>query len=189
MKTAGRMHHSNPHRSNSQRGMTLLISLIMLVVMTLFAITAIRTGNIGLKIVGNQQMQKLMESAAAQAVEQVVSNLGNFNSAATIAPTATVAQSVCVNPSANTPPVVLPVNSTTPGTCPSGIQVDIAPVRCIAAKRQTGGSLTQPMATYENTWEIVATVTDRLYGTGAKAVYHQGVMIRMLASSCPGVTS
>lgn len=185
MKTAGLT-----LRSRSQRGMTLLVSLIMLVVMTLFAITAIRTGNIGLKIVGNQQMQKLMESAAAQAVEQVVSNLGNFDSATTIAPTATVAQSVCVNPAANTPPVVLATNSmTTPGVCASGIQVDVAPVRCIAAKRQSGGSLTQPMATYENTWEIVATVTDRLYGSGAKAVFHQGVMVRMLASSCPGVTS
>ena len=114
---------STRHRGR-QRGATLLISLIMLVVLTLFAITAIRTGNIGLKIVGNQQMQKLMESAAAQAVEQVVSNLGNFDSRTTIAPTATVAQSVCVNPGANTPPVVLPVNSTTPGVCPSGIQVD-----------------------------------------------------------------
>jgi Tfp pilus assembly protein PilX len=181
------MRTASPH-TRSQRGMTLLVSLIMLVVMTLFAITAIRTGNIGLKIVGNQQMQKLMESAAAQAVEQVVSNLANFDSANTIAPTATVAQSVCVNPDVNTPPVVLPSDSTTPGACPSGIQVDVAPVRCISAKRQTGGSLTQPMATYENTWEIVATVTDRLYNTGAKAVYHQGVMIRMLASSCPGVT-
>ena len=53
-----------------QRGATLLISLIMLVVLTLFAVTAIRTGNIGFKIVGNQQAQKLMEAAAAQAVEQ-----------------------------------------------------------------------------------------------------------------------
>ena len=174
-------------RSGPQRGMTLLISLIMLVVLTLFAITAIRTGNIGLKIVGNQQAQKLMESAAAQAIEQVVSNLGNFDSITVIAPTATVAQSVCVNPAANTPPVVLPTNSTTPGTCPSGIQVDVAPLRCIAAKRQSGGSLTQPLATYENTWEIVATVTDSL--TRARATYHQGVMVRMLASSCPGVTS
>jgi len=182
MKTAGIR-----QRPQSQHGMTLLISLIMLVVLTLFAITAIRTGNIGLKIVGNQQAQKLMESAAAQAVEQVVSNLGNFDSVTVIAPTATVAQSVCVNAGANTPPVIMPSDSTTPGICPSGIQVDVAPVRCIAAKRQSGGSLTQPLATYENTWEIVATVTDSL--TRARAVFHQGVMIRMLASSCPGVTS
>jgi len=172
--------------SSRQRGATLLISLIMLVVLTLFAITAIRTGNIGLKIVGNQQAQKLMEAAAAQAVEQVVSNLGNFDAANAVLPSVTVAQSVCVNPTAGDPPAVLPVDSTTPGACASGTRVDVQPVRCISAKRQSGGSLTQPMSTYENTWEIVATVTDTL--TGAKATYHQGMMIRMLASSCPGVT-
>lgn len=171
-------------RSGVQRGATLLISLIMLVVLTLFAITAIRTGNIGLKIVGNQQSQKLMEAAAAQAIEQVVSNLGNFDAIALIAPAATAAQRVCVNANAaaGDPAAVIP-----PTACTSGTQVDVQPVRCVSAKRQTGGSLTQPMSTYENTWEIIATVTDTL--TGAKATYHQGVMIRMLASSCPGVTT
>lgn len=174
-------------RSRRQRGATLLISLIMLVVLTLFAITAIRTGNIGLKIVGNQQAAKLMEAAAAQAVEQVVSNLGNFDSATVISPTATAAQRVCVNANANDPPAVLPAPAPAPNTCPSGTQVDVQPVRCISAKRQTGGSLTQAMSTYENTWEVVATVNDSL--TGAKATYHLGVMIRMLANSCPGVTT
>lgn len=165
-----------------QRGATLLVALIMLVVLTLFAVTAIRTGNIGLKIVGNQQSQKLMESAAAQAIEQSVSNLGNFDAATVIDPTTTPAQRVCVNAVSGDPVVAIP-----PDTCTSGTQVDVAPARCIAAKRQTGGSLTQQMSTYENTWELVATVTDTL--TGAKAVYHQGVMIRMLSSSCPGLTS
>jgi Tfp pilus assembly protein PilX len=171
----------------SQRGATLLISLIMLIVLTLFAVSAIRTGNIGLKIVGNQQAQKLMEAAAAQAIEQVASNLANFDAATIIAPATTVAQSVCVNATTGHPVVVLPVNSTTPGTCTSGIRVDIAPARCIAAKRSTGGSLTQQVSTYENTWELVATVTDSV--SGAKAVYHQGMQVRMLSSSCPGVTS
>ena len=182
MKTAGAT-----RRSSLQRGATLLVTLIMLVVLTLFAVTAIRTGNVGLKIVGNQQSQKLMEAAAAQAVEQVVSNLGNFDAANANAPTTTVAQSVCVNARADLghAPMVLPVNATTPGSCQSGFQVDVEPARCIAGKRQTGGSMTQPLSTYENTWEIITTVTDTL--TGARAKYHQGLMIRMLAASCPGV--
>jgi len=166
----------------SQQGATLLISLVMLVVLTLFAITAIRTGNIGLKIVGNQQAQKSMEAAAAQAIEQVASNLANFDAATLIAPTTTTAQRVCINATSGDAPVAIP-----PATCTSGTQVDVAPVRCIAAKRQTGGSLTQQFSTYENTWEIVATVTDSV--TGAKATYHQGMLVRMLSSSCPGVSS
>lgn len=175
----------NPVRRSAgraqQRGATLFVSLIMLIVLTLFALSAIRTGNIGLKIVGNQQSQKLMEAAAAQAVEQTVSNLGNFDAIAVVAPTTTIAQRVCVNANAGDPVVAIP-----PATCTSGTQVDVQPARCIAGKRQTGGSLTQTSGTYENTWEVVATVTDSL--TGAKAVYHQGVMIRMLAT-CPGLSS
>jgi Tfp pilus assembly protein PilX len=169
-------------RSGRQRGMTLLISLIMLVVLTLFAITAIRTGNVGFKIVGNQQAQKLMEAAAQQAIEQVISNLANFDPVAVIAPSATVAQRVCVNAAAGDPPAVIP-----PTSCTSGIQVDVAPVRCIASKRSQFDSLTQVQATFDNVWEIVATVTDSV--SGAKATYHQGVKIRMLSSSCPGLST
>lgn len=163
-----------------QRGATLLISLIMLVVLTLFAITAIRTGNVGLKIVGNQQAQKLMEAAAQQAIEQVVSNLGNFDAANV--PTVAIAQRICVN---GQPPVIVTNPSTT--ACTSGIPVDVQPVRCIATRRSQFDSLTQPQATFDNTWEIVATVTDAL--TGARATYHQGIKIRMLSNSCPGLST
>lgn len=165
-----------------QRGMTLLVSLVMLIVLTLFAITAIRTGNVGFKIVGNQQAQKLMEAAAQQAVEQVISNLANFDPVTVIAPSATAAQRVCVNANAGDPPVTIP-----PATCTSGTQVDVMPVRCIATKRSQYDSLTQSMATYDNVWEIVATVTDSL--SGARATYHQGVKIRMLSNSCPGLST
>ena len=171
-RTAGRV---------PQHGATLLVSLIMLIVLTLFAVGAIRTGNVGLRIVGNQQSQKLMEAAAAEAVEQTVSNLGNFDAINVVLPTTTVAQRVCVNANAGDGVVAIP-----PATCASGTQVDVQPARCIAGKRQSGGSLTQTSGTYENTWEVVATVTDTV--TGAKATYHQGVMIRMLAT-CPGLSS
>jgi Tfp pilus assembly protein PilX len=158
--------------------MVLMISLIMLVVLTLFAVTAIRSGNVGFKIVGNQQAQKLMEASAQEAVEQVVSSLSNFDPVTIVPWSTTVMQRVCVN---GTVPVAIP-----PATCGSGTQVDVAPVRCIASTRSQYDSLTQPMATYDNTWEIVATVTDSV--TGATATYHQGVKIRMLSNSCPGLT-
>lgn len=165
-----------------QRGMTLLIALIMLVVLTLFAITAIRTGNVGFKIVGNQQAQKLMEAAAQQAIEQSISNLGNFDVVNVIPPGTTAAQRVCVNATFGDPLVAIP-----PATCTTGTQVDVMPVRCIATKRTPGGSATQSTGTFDNLWEITATVTDTL--TGAKATYHQGVKIRMLSNSCPGLSA
>ena len=156
----------------------LMLSLIMLVVLTLFAISAIRTSNVGFKVVGNQQAQKLMEASALQAVEQIISSLSNFDPVNVVPASTTVSQRVCINSSV---PVAIP-----PSTCPSGTQVDIAPVRCIASTRSQYDSLTQPMATYDNTWEIIATVTDSV--TGAKATYHQGVKIRMLSNSCPGLS-
>jgi Tfp pilus assembly protein PilX len=156
--------------------------MIMLVVLTLFAITAIRTGNIGFKIVGNQQAQKLMEAAAQQAIEQSISNLGNFDPVAVIAPGATTAQRVCINATFGDPLVAIP-----PATCATGTQVDVMPVRCISTKRTPGGSSTQASGTFDNLWEITATVTDTL--TGARATYHQGVKIRMLSNSCPGLST
>lgn len=162
--------------NSRQRGAVLLMSLIMLVVLTLFVVTAIRSGNVGLKVVGNQQMQKLMEASAQEAIEQVISNLGNFDPVTIVPVSTTPAQRVCVN---GTPPVAIP-----PATCTTGTQVDVAPVRCISSSRSQYDSLTQPMATYDNVWEIIATVTDSV--SGATATYHQGVKIRMLSNSCPG---
>jgi Tfp pilus assembly protein PilX len=189
----------NAARRSRQGGATLLIALIMLVVLTLFAISAIRTGNIGFKIVGNQQAQKLMEAAAQQAIEQAVSNLGNFDPVTIVDPSwfsttpSRPTHRVCVNAAAGDAPAV--INPTAPSatwaswttSCTSGTQVDVMPVRCISTKRSQFDSLTQPMATYDNVWEIVATVTDTL--TGAKATYHQGVKIRMLSSQCPGLST
>lgn len=166
-----------PVRRSGQQGATLLVALIMLVMLTLFAISAIRTGNVGFKIVANQQTQKAMEAAAQEAIEQVLSNLGNFDPATIVPSSTTVAQTVCVNGS---PPVVIS------GSCTSGTPVAISPARCIASKRSQYDSLTQPMATYDNVWEIIATVTDP--ATGAQAVYHQGIKMRMLSNSCPGIS-
>lgn len=180
-----------PH--GRQRGMTLLVSMIMLVVLTLFAITAIRTGNIGFKIVGNQQAQKVMEAAAQQAIEQAISNLGNFDPTLVIDPSFQATQRVCINATAGDPPAVInPIQANQPwnswtGACTSGTPVDVMPVRCISTKRTPGGSTTQSTGTFDNIWEITATVTDPL--TGARATYHQGVKIRMLSGSCPGLSS
>ena len=176
LRSAGRL------TAGRERGATLLISLIMLTVLTLFAISAIRIGNVGFKIVGNQQAQKMMESAAQQAVEQTISNLGNFDPVTVIAPGATAAQRVCVGAASGDAPVAIP-----PATCASGTQVDVMNVRCISTRRSQFDSLTQAVGTYDNVWEIVATVTDSL--TGAKATYHQGVKIRMLSSNCPGLST
>jgi Tfp pilus assembly protein PilX len=57
-----------------QRGMTLLVALIMLVLMTLFAVSNFKMGNSSLQIVGNMQQRSQAMSAAQSTIEEVVSS-------------------------------------------------------------------------------------------------------------------
>ena len=58
-----------------QRGATLLIGMIMLVVLTLLVLFAIRSGNTNLRIAGNMQTQAEVGAAAQQAIEQVIEQI------------------------------------------------------------------------------------------------------------------
>src|SRR5918999_1280325 len=57
----------------AQRGATLIIALIMLVLLTLFAVSSFNTANTNLKVVGNMQQKTEALNAAQQAIETVVS--------------------------------------------------------------------------------------------------------------------
>jgi len=63
----------------SQRGITLLISLIMLVVLTLFATAMIRLSNTNVVVVGNMQSQRLLEAVAQQAIEAELNSASYYN--------------------------------------------------------------------------------------------------------------
>ncbi len=56
-----------------QRGATLVIGMIMLVLVTLFVLAAINMSTINLLIMGNEQARNESIAAAQQAIEQVVS--------------------------------------------------------------------------------------------------------------------
>ena len=57
----------------TQRGATLIIALIMLVLLTLFAVSSFNTANTNLKVVGNMQQKTEALNAAQEAIETVVS--------------------------------------------------------------------------------------------------------------------
>ena len=62
----------NPmHPYQRQSGATLIVALIMLIMMTVLAVSAINLSTINLKIVGNMQSQKAMDAAAQDAIEQI----------------------------------------------------------------------------------------------------------------------
>ena len=74
MTRAARLRQSNSRRA--QRGATLLVSMIFLVVLTLIVVSAIRVSNVNSRIVGNMQTQEEAENAAQHAIESTIS--GDF---------------------------------------------------------------------------------------------------------------
>ncbi|HZN86576.1 MAG TPA: PilX N-terminal domain-containing pilus assembly protein, partial [Burkholderiales bacterium] len=56
-----------------QRGATLVIALIMLVLLTLFAVSSMNTANTNLRVVGNMQSRNEALYAAQETLETVIS--------------------------------------------------------------------------------------------------------------------
>lgn len=154
------------HRN--EQGSALFITLIMLVMITLFAISMINTNLMTTKSVSAQQSEKNMEKAAEQAIERFISTSANF----TPAPTA-----------------VTPVTVVTPSptdTAANTMTVNVSVPRCLGEATSPGFSLCSgfncPPVPKETVWEISATATDP--ATGASAHVAQGVKVRLPPGNC-----
>ena len=90
-----------------QSGAVLLVSLVLLVVMTLFALAALNFTNTQARIAGNVQVRNELKVAAQQAIEDVISNFA-----------------------ANTTPVVVTSDVNSDGT--NDYQVTVTPT-CVSA--------------------------------------------------------
>ncbi len=149
---AGRM---PAFHKNRQRGATLVVSLIMLVVLTLLAVSGIRSSSVNLRIAGNMQMQAEASAAAQQAIEEVISNT-DFTLAAP-APktigfyTVTFVPPVCQSSR--------PVARDDPGLPDDG--------SCLGSAGAT--------YCYWTTWDIAATASDTK--TGATTTLLQGISV------------
>ncbi|MBI5658208.1 MAG: pilus assembly protein [Nitrosomonadales bacterium] len=178
--------------SYRQRGATLVVGLVMLVVLTLLVLSAIRSGNVNMRIVGNMQAQEETANASVQAIEEVIST--NF----TADPSAVSAViAVDIN---NDGEADYDANITTP-VCKANLAVtnanldpaNPADASCIssAAARDTGlrdmrkaAVVTGQSWCYQQEWEVRAQVTDDR--TGATAASRQGVSLRVPAGTvCP----
>jgi len=71
---------TEPTIRRRQAGATLIIGLIMLILMTLIALSAIRLSNTNLRIVGNEQIRNEAQAAAAYAFD-AAANTSTFASA------------------------------------------------------------------------------------------------------------
>jgi len=140
-----------------QRGATLVVVLIMLVVLTLFAVSAINIANVNSKVVGNMQQRIVAESLAQTAIETALNSIANFGYTGRTA-------AVTVTP-------------------PTGMTVTVADRNCLGAEAASGYSAAVALVPEDTAWDLKVTVNDSL--TGAATVMHQGVKIRMLAGNCP----
>ena len=164
-----------------ERGAVLLMSLIMLVMMTIFVVSSVNVSSLGMKVVGNAQSQKQVDAAAMEAVEVILNDFGNFNKAVSQRGAPTAAATCYFSSGSCTPTdglaTVSPVGSA------AGYSVTVNLPTCISSQTATGYSAVWGLAPDDNIWEISTTVSDNV--TGATSTITQGVRIRMLAGNCP----
>lgn len=140
----------------AQAGVSLVVGLIMLVVLTLLVVSAVRLGSAGLRIAGNYQAKTEATAAAQQAIEKVVGSSANF-----------------YNPA----PQNVDIDINNDGIADYTVQVS-APA-CVQMLSADGYSYdfagSAPQDLY---WDITAVATDKR-GSGVTVTVHQGVKVRM----------
>ena len=154
----------------TQRGMTLFVAMIILVMVTLLVVSGFRVSNTNLKIVSSMQGRQEAVASGQAAIEQVLSSSFfsenpaivastpidvDINGDATPDFTVTMGTPVCLR----TAPVVL-------SNPPTQLQLD-----CAGSSRYP--SATTPTWCSNTIWEVTATTTDRL--TAAQTTVRQGV--------------
>ena len=142
---------------NRQQGIVLVVTLILLVVLTLFVLSSTRMTTGNLRIVGNMQGKKAVDALAQQTIEQVLSSIGPFYS-----PTSVVTASPAP---------------------PSGMTVTISNRTCIRATTAHGYSAVSGISPEDTFWNLSVTVADSI--TNSNTVITQGVRIRLPAGNCP----
>lgn len=145
-----------------QRGSTLLVALVMLVLLTLTAFSAMRASTNNVQVVGNAQFREEAIAVAQKAIENVISN----NSFQDVTP---AAQNVDVNGD---------------GTADYSVRFDNPEPRCISRKPTTSSDTNVPPVCFSDNkikdscvwaiWDITAEVTD-LHGSETTIKIHQGV--------------
>lgn len=183
----------SPSSRNSQRGIALVLGMIMLILMTLLAISAFQASNVNLRIAGNMQVRQETLTAAQTAIETVLSSPSFVDTSAPVGPT-----NVDLNGATYT------VEFTPAPTCKSIVDIpseDLVPANpddfvCIPSGALAGGSSgvfmpsgppTPPSYCSNTRWALTANVADAR--TGAKTTLEQGVGVRVskakAMTACP----
>jgi Tfp pilus assembly protein PilX len=153
-----------------QRGATLIVGLIMLVLITLVVSTAFMLSTTNLKSVGNMQYREEALAAANAAIEEVISSDAIFFRVA--AGTAPAVQFVGVGDYAVDVNKPVCLYATPVATNSSN---DANPN--VHSEGSTGGAVSGIPGFLDTYWDIAATVNDGMSGTRVET--HQGVKITL----------
>lgn len=145
-----------------QAGATLLVSLIMLVLITLFALSAINSSTMNLRIAGNMQSQDEARTAAQQAIEQFITSYSNFYPTP---PTASTSVNIDINNDGSTDYVV---SIAKPICKRASVQIPARSTACANGARSG-------LYCWDTVWEVQATATEAKTGTSQSVA--QGVSI------------
>ncbi len=177
---------------NRQRGATLLVVLIMLVLLTMFGISSLNTANTNLKVVGNMQAKAEALNIAQEAIETVISTpLFIANPANAVAAPCGSANTLCTDINSDG------TNDYTTVLSPAPKCVTVTPIKvaelnlansedlsCSTGQGQQfgiAGAVTGDSLCSNTVWEISAVTTGA--GSGASVTVTQGVGVRVSADS------
>ena len=182
---------------NHQRGVTLFIGLVMLLLLTLLALSTFNVGKSSLQIVGNFQQRNESIASAHEAIEIVVSNSKLTETDPTAAASIilpgcnAVANTVCVDVNADgVNDVTVAIKGRGTNNNPSCVKKQVVPnaqldlstgdgLACAASNTSFGvaGAPTGDSLCNEALYEIVATATDNVAQTSV--VVTEGVGVRV----------
>lgn len=175
-------------RTHSQRGMALVVALIMLALMTVMAIASFNVGKVSMEIIGNMQQRNEVITAANSTIQEAISKPRLFEtpSTALLNPCGGVANTRCYDLNADgtdditvrlTPaPVciqsqIIPnasLNFTTVGASDCTLEDD-------ATKYGIEGAATGTSLCANSLWEVTAVATDAV--TSASVTVVEGVAV------------
>jgi hypothetical protein len=178
---------------HTQHGISMVLGLIILILMTLLAISAFQASNVNLRIAGNMQVRQETLDAAQTAIEQVLSSPAFVDTTAPLA-----AYAVALNGATYT------VNFAPAPTCSSVVDIpsenldptvpdDFVCIPSGALPSSSSGIFlasgppTAPSYCSNTRWALTADVADP--NSGAHTTLEQGVAVRIskaaAQTSCP----
>jgi hypothetical protein len=150
--------------ARKQSGVTLVVALVMLVMITVFAVAMVRLSNTSMQVVGNMQMQRSLEADAQSAVEEKISSPVMFYDAI------------------DNKGQFLTNNYVDVEAPKTRTVVRITKPVCVGKQDAYGYTLGSALTPQDNVFEIKATATNAMSGASVELV--QGVKIRMAAGTC-----